>query len=74
MRTNAKRWAPPGTASTRDPLDRNQYGAAAGGPIDRDKTFYFVSYSGLRQEETFYRNTAIVPTALERAGDSRCPR
>ncbi len=66
---NAKRWAPPGTASTRDPLDRNQYGAAAGGPIDRDKTFYFVSYSGLRQEETFYRNTAIVPTALERAGD-----
>ena len=66
---NAKRWAPPGTASTRDPLDRNQYGAAVGGPIDRDKTFYFVSYSGLRQEETFYRNTAIVPTALERAGD-----
>ena len=66
---NAKRWAPPGTASTRDPLDRNQYGAAMGGPIDRDKTFYFVSYSGLRQEETFYRNTAVVPTALERAGD-----
>ena len=66
---NAKRWAPPGTASTRDPLDRNQYGAALGGPIDRDKTFYFVSYSGLRQEETFYRNTAIVATALERAGD-----
>ena len=66
---NAKRWAPPGTASTKDPLDRNQYGAAMGGPIDRDKTFYFVSYSGLRQEETFYRNTAVVPTALERAGD-----
>jgi len=66
---NAKRWAPPGTASTRDPLDRNQYGAAIGGPINRDKTFYFASYSGLRQEETFYRNTAVVPTALERAGD-----
>ena len=66
---NAKRWAPPGTASTRDPLDRNQYGAAIGGPINRDKTFYFASYSGLRQEETFYRNTAVVPTTLERAGD-----
>src|SRR5687768_14583503 len=66
---NAARWAPPGTTATKDPLDRNQYGAALGGPINRDKTFYFVSYSGLRQEETFYRNTAVVPTALERAGD-----
>jgi hypothetical protein len=66
---NAERWAPPGTTATKDPLHRNQYGAALGGPINRDKTFYFVSYSGLRQEETFYRNTAVVPTALERAGD-----
>ena len=66
---NAKRWAPPGTPATKDPLDRNQYGAAIGGPISRDRTFFFASYSGLRQEETFYRNTAVVPTALERAGD-----
>jgi len=66
---NAKRWAPPGTTSTTDPLDRNQYGAAFGGPIRQDKTFFFASYSGLRQEETYYRNTAVVPTALERAGD-----
>ena len=66
---NAKRWAPPGTTGTKDPLDRNQYGAAFGGPINRDKTFFFASYSGLRQEETYYRNSAIVPTALERAGD-----
>ena len=66
---NAKRWAPPGTTATKDPLDRNQYGAAFGGRITRDKTFFFTSYSGLRQEETYYRNTAVVPTALERAGD-----
>ncbi|MEO5742392.1 MAG: carboxypeptidase regulatory-like domain-containing protein, partial [Vicinamibacterales bacterium] len=66
---NARRWAPPGTTATKDPLDRNQYGAALGGPIARDKTFYFASYSGLRQEETYYRNTAVVPTTLERAGD-----
>jgi Carboxypeptidase regulatory-like domain len=66
---NAKRWAPPGTPSVKDPLDRNQFGAAFGGPIDTDKTFFFASYSGLRQEETYYRNTAIVPTALERTGD-----
>src|SRR5436190_2003797 len=66
---NAPRWVPPGTPSAKDPLDRNQYGGAFGGPIAKEKTFFFVSYSGLRQEETFYRNTAVVPTALERAGD-----
>jgi len=66
---NAKRWAPPGTPSVRDPLDRNQYGGAFGGPINRDRTFFFASYSGLRQEETYFRDTAIVPTARERAGD-----
>ena len=66
---NSKRWAPPGTTSAKDPLDRNQYGAALGGPIRKDKTFFFVSYSGLHQEETYYRNTAVVPTARERMGD-----
>jgi hypothetical protein len=66
---NAARWTPPGVASTKDPLDRNQFGAALGGPLQKDKTFFFASYSGLRQEETYYRNTAVVPTARERAGD-----
>jgi Carboxypeptidase regulatory-like domain len=66
---NATRWAPPGVTGTKDPLNRNQFGGAFGGPLQKDRTFFFVSYSGLRQEETYYRNTAVVPTALERAGD-----
>src|SRR5690349_3698953 len=66
---NAKRWAPPGTTATKDPLDRNQFGAALGGPLRTDQTFFFGSYSGLRQEETYYRNSAVVPTDRERAGD-----
>src|SRR5436190_8131642 len=66
---NAPRWVPPGTPSAKDPLDRNQFGGAFGGPVAKSKTFFFASYSGLRQEETYYRNTAVVPTALERAGD-----
>jgi hypothetical protein len=66
---NSPRWAPPGTVGTNDPLDRKQFGGAFGGPLAKDKTFFFASYSGLRQEETYYRNTAVVPTALERTGD-----
>jgi Carboxypeptidase regulatory-like domain/TonB dependent receptor len=66
---NSKRWTPPGVEATKDPLDRKQYGAAVGGPLRKDKVFFFGSYSGLRQEETLYRNSAVVPTALERAGD-----
>ena len=32
---NAKRWAPPGVAAAKDPLDRNQFGAALGGPLQQ---------------------------------------
>jgi hypothetical protein len=66
---NAKRWTPPGVNAVSDPLDRHQYGGAIGGPIRKEKTFFFTSYSGLRQTETFYRNSAIVPTERERLGD-----
>ena len=35
----------------------------------QDKTFFFGSYSGLRQTTSTFLNNAIVPTALERIGD-----
>jgi hypothetical protein len=67
---NARRWTLPGTpTAAKDPLDRNQFGGALGGPLKTDRTFFFGSYSGLRQEETYYRNSAVVPTERERAGD-----
>jgi hypothetical protein len=32
----------------RSPFKRNQYGAAFGGPIKKDRTFFFANYEGLR--------------------------
>ncbi len=51
------------------PLRRNQFGATLGGAIKKDKTFFFVSYQGLRQLSSFFFTGATVPTAAERTGD-----
>jgi len=32
------------------PFHRNQFGASAGGPIQKDKTFFFADYEGIREE------------------------
>jgi hypothetical protein len=50
------------------PLRRNQYGVAAGGPVRKDRTFWFGSWEGFRQVkgQTFVGD---YPTAPERAGD-----
>jgi len=63
---NAQDW---GSAIEAPPFKRNQYGGTVGGPIKTDRTFFFATYSGLRQTTQTFLNTAIVPTALERAGD-----
>jgi hypothetical protein len=50
------------------PFKQNQFGASLGGPILKDKTFFFVDYQGtrIRESQTFI---STVPTGAERNGD-----
>jgi hypothetical protein len=54
-------------ASPIQPFVRNQFGAGIGGPLKRDRTFFFASYEGFRQVQA---STAIsaVPDALAHQG------
>ena len=49
---------------------RDQYGFSLGGPIKKEKTFFFVDFEKLRQNDPTSID-AFVPTAAERAGDFR---
>jgi Carboxypeptidase regulatory-like domain/TonB dependent receptor len=61
-------------ASTTEPLKQNQFGGTFGGPVRKDKTFFFAYYEGFRnrQGET---DSSTVPSLAERQGDfsSLCP-
>src|SRR6476469_306764 len=49
-------------------LRYNQFGGTAGGPIIRNRTFFFFAYEGLREEVPTVVTTSV-PTALQRAGN-----
>ena len=55
-------------AADTEPLHRNQYGATLGGPVRKDKDFFFLYYEGQRDSEG-KTQAAIVPTKVERNGD-----
>jgi hypothetical protein len=47
---------------------RNQFGASGGGPVIRNRTFFFADYEG-RRANTGITQVTNVPTAAERTGD-----
>src|ERR1039457_7133278 len=55
-------------ASTVEPLKQNQFGAALGGPLRRNKDFVFGYYEGFRNVQGVTQS-ATVPSDAERAGD-----
>src|SRR5262249_26990428 len=55
--------------SGRDTLKRNQFGGAVGGPVRRDKTFFFASYQGTRTSSATPSVVVTAPSAAMKAGD-----
>ena len=51
----------------KSPFRRNQFGGSVGGPIIKDKTFFFASYEGLRQSQGV-NTQARVPDVNARDG------
>jgi hypothetical protein len=52
----------------RQPYHQNQFGATFGGPIVKDRTFFFVDYEGFRVAQALPQLSAI-PTQAEIGGD-----
>jgi hypothetical protein len=49
-------------APVRDSLKRNQFGGVVGGPVIKDKLFFFAGFQGTTERTAPATNTAFVPT------------
>jgi hypothetical protein len=61
-------------ALAKEPLKQNQFGSTVGGPVRKDKTFFFAFYEGFRNRQGETELTTV-PSAAERTGNfaELCP-
>jgi hypothetical protein len=60
-------FAKPG--AVKPPYQQNQFGGSLGGPIKRDKIFFFADYEGYRRRQGTVASVNTVPTAAMRDGN-----
>jgi Carboxypeptidase regulatory-like domain/TonB dependent receptor len=65
---NANSWSNDLTGIPKEALHYNQFGATFGGPIIKNRLFFFIDYSGIRNP-TNSTQQALVMDAAERAGN-----
>jgi hypothetical protein len=56
-------------APQQDALKRNQFGGSFGGPVKKDKLFFFTSYQGTALANVTYGNTAFVAAGAQASGN-----
>jgi hypothetical protein len=68
QKLDSNNWFSNAAGGTLPALRRNQFGATFGGPIKKDKTFFFVDWESLREHSGTTRHAGF-PSAAERQGD-----
>ena len=66
---NANQWSSNLNGNPRQKLRWNEFGGTLGGPIKKDKLFFFIDYQGERFDTPTQVNSYSVLTAAERRGD-----
>lgn len=70
---DASTWIANRSGTSKAELRQNQFGFTIGGPIKKNKTFFFGDYQGTRIAQTSLHNPTV-PTAAQRASTSRISR